>query len=114
VVRTLRGPHIRIFPVPTLTGATGIRGTGNERMLWNGTVPCTIMVAVVVAEVQMMVRRVLYDTLSYDSTLPNVGVRKRRRSTSPFERDSRPRYDEYGKHSLFGVSARHITVTAIS
>ena len=83
-------------------------------MLWNGTVPCTIMVAVVVAEVQMMVRRVLYDTLSYDSTLPNVGVRKRRRSTSPFERDSRPRYDEYGKHSLFGVSARHITVTAIS
>ena len=35
--------------------------------------------------------------LAYESTRPNVGVRKRRRSISPYERDARPRYDEYGK-----------------
>ena len=44
--------------VLTLTEVTGTRGTGNEHMRWNGTVPCMIMVAVVVAEVQRMVRRV--------------------------------------------------------
>jgi len=57
-VHTLRGPHIRIITVPTLTGATGTRGTEKEHMSWNGTAPCTITVAVVVAEVQMMVCRV--------------------------------------------------------
>jgi hypothetical protein len=44
--------------VLTLTEVTGTRGTGKEHMRWNGTVPCMIMVAVVVAEVQRMVRRV--------------------------------------------------------
>ena len=44
--------------VLTLTEVTGTRGTGKEHMRWNGTVPCMIMAAVVVAEVQRMVRRV--------------------------------------------------------
>jgi hypothetical protein len=35
--------------------------------------------------------------LGYESTLLNLGLRKRRRSTSPYERDPRPRYDDYGK-----------------
>jgi hypothetical protein len=43
--------------VLTLTEVTGTRGTGKEHMRWNETVPCMIMVAVVVAEVQKMVRR---------------------------------------------------------
>lgn len=42
----------------TLTEVTGTRGTGKELMRWNGTALCMIMVAVVVAEVQRMVRRV--------------------------------------------------------
>jgi hypothetical protein len=54
----LRGLHIRTIMVLTLTEVTGTRGTGKEHMRWNGTVPCMIMVAVVVAEVQRMVRRV--------------------------------------------------------
>jgi hypothetical protein len=58
--------------VPTLTETTGIRGTGNEHMLWNGIVPCTIMVAVVVAEVRMMVRRVFFYPLVYKSTVTKV------------------------------------------
>jgi hypothetical protein len=44
--------------VLTLTEVTGTPGTGKEHMRWNGTVPCMIMVAVVVAEVQKMVRPV--------------------------------------------------------
>jgi len=44
--------------VLTLTEVTGTRGTGKEHMRWNGTVPCMIMVAVVVAEVRKMVRSV--------------------------------------------------------
>jgi hypothetical protein len=44
--------------VLTLTEVTGTRGTGKEHLRWNGTVPCMIMVAVVVAELQKMVRRV--------------------------------------------------------
>jgi hypothetical protein len=56
--RILRGLHIRTIMVLTLTEVTGTRGTGKEHMRWNGTVPCMIMVAVVVAEVQRMVRRV--------------------------------------------------------
>jgi hypothetical protein len=83
--------------VPTLTEAIGIRGTGNELMPWNETVPCMIMVAVVVAEVQRMVRRVLLYLPACEFIVLNPGVRKRRRSTSPYERDSRPRYDDYGK-----------------
>lgn len=41
-----------------LTEVIGTRGTGKEHMPWNGTVPCMIMVVVVAAEVQRMVRRV--------------------------------------------------------
>jgi hypothetical protein len=100
--------------VPTLTEATGIRGTGNGHMQWNGTVPCMTMVAVVVAEVRMMVRRVLLYLLGCESHVPNIGVRKRRRSTSPYERDSRPRYDDYGRYKLSEDSARHNNVTVIS
>jgi hypothetical protein len=44
--------------VLTLTEVTGTRGTGKDHMRWNGTVPSMIMVAVVVVEVQKMVRRV--------------------------------------------------------
>jgi hypothetical protein len=60
--------------VPTLTETTGIRGTGNEHMLWNETVPCTIMVAVVVAEVRMMVRHVFLYLLAYESTVTKVSA----------------------------------------
>jgi Cft2 family RNA processing exonuclease len=35
--------------------------------------------------------------LGHESILLNVGVRKRRRSVSPYERDPRARYDEYGR-----------------
>jgi hypothetical protein len=83
-------------------------------MLWNGTVPCMIMVAVVVAEVRMMVRRIQLSLLGCESHVPNIGVRKRRRSTSPYERDSRPRYDDYGRYKSFGDSTRHNNVTEIS
>ena len=34
--------------------------------------------------------------LGCELTLLNVGVRKRRRSASPYERDPRAKYDEYG------------------
>ena len=44
--------------VLTLTEVTGTHGTEKEHMLWNETVPCMIIVAVVEAEVQKMVRRV--------------------------------------------------------
>jgi len=32
-----------------------------------------------------------------ETTVPNLGVRKRRRSMSPYERDPRSRYDEHGR-----------------
>ena len=57
--------------VPTLTEATGIRGIGNEHMLWNGIVPSMITVAGVVAEVRMMVRRALLYFLGCESHVPN-------------------------------------------
>ena len=90
--------------VPTLTGTTGIRGTGKEHMRWNGTVPCTIMVAVVVAEVQTMVRRMQMASQDMSRPCYILGLRKRRRSTSPYERDSRPRYDDYGRQQVLQMS----------
>jgi len=40
----------------------------------------------------------------HETTVPDVGVRKRRRSMSPYERDPRSRFDEHGRQQVNRVS----------